>query len=74
MHGKGMALLLSPGPKKSEDSGDHEESEDSVADSVEFSEMFDAFTEAAGINPKDAESARRRLCALMSIHSADRDY
>lgn len=74
MQGK-MAILLSKGSGGYEsEEGDTESEEESVADSVEFSEMFDAFTEAMGVVPKDNDAARRRLCALFGIYCAGSGY
>jgi hypothetical protein len=70
-----MAILLSKGSSYTEPP-ESEEGEDgaSVADSVEFSEMFDAFTEALGVKPNDVDAARRRLCALFSIYCSMKGY
>lgn len=76
MHSKGMAILLSKGPKESmagPDEGDGEDYEN-VADSVEFTEMFDVWCEAMGVKPADTEAARRRLCALFGIYCANKGY
>lgn len=73
MQGKGMAILLAPKSGGKEEPSEYE-GEESVADSVEFSEMFDAFCEAANIKPKDTESARRRLYALFCISADGRGY
>lgn len=78
MHGKGMAILLSKGPSAygpdESDGEDMGNDEESAADSVEFTEMFDAWTESMGVKPKDPEAARRRLCALFGIYCAHQGY
>ena len=72
---KGMAILLSKGrPQAPDDESSEGEDETSVADSDEFVQMFDAFTESLGVKPKDEEAARRRLSALFGIWCSQRGY
>ena len=73
---KGMAILLSrksPHHEESGEDGEYSEGE-SVADTEEFSEMFDAFTEALGVTPKDVEASRKRLSALFGIWCSQKGY
>jgi len=72
---KGMAILLSKGqPQGHDDESSEGEEESSVADSEEFTQMFDAFTEALGVTPKDPEAARGRLSALFGIWCSQKGY
>lgn len=67
MHGKGLAILLSKGSPEGPDESDGEDAGESIADSEEFTAMFDAFTEALGVKPDDPDAARQRLSALFGI-------